>query len=237
MQGGGYQQPPATSFGREQDTSSSSTAAGTTTPFKMLSPSSLIRAVQGDPGKTAAYYATRYFGKEQEPEVNHLLWTQIKRFGLVQVERPDGPNGSAIWVPTYRPKNVSKVFRHNPDDEDLSVLRHAPLRNASSPSSVLSRGGRNDDDFNNNVEGSSPSFGAGSIIHRVIEELLPDIVSLVMQAPGKDIHYYIRMLPEDQRPVAALAFKRLRQEGRLERYEGGSGSFRWRVLAAAPPES
>ena len=195
------------------DAALSSSARGS---YKILTPRTLLKVIQADPGKTAAYYSTRYFGKESEPEVVHLLWTQLKQYGLAQVDRRDGPHSTPCWIPTYRPQNRVHVTRHNPEDEDLTVLRSAPLSDRGTNTSA------------------DPKLPTGSIIDAIIESMKPSVLKLVRDVPDRDIHFYIRQLAEDQRPVGALVFKRMRAEGTIERYStGSSSSFRWRLPSAA----
>lgn len=41
--------------------------------MRALTPQTLLETVRNDPGRTAPYYANRYFGVERASEVNHLL--------------------------------------------------------------------------------------------------------------------------------------------------------------------
>ncbi|CUG84877.1 Hypothetical protein, putative [Bodo saltans] len=198
-----------------------------------LSPPAVLDAVRKDPNQTAAYYATRYFGGPQQTSlVNFVLWSELKKFGQVLVERPHGPSGEAHWVPmAFRPVRT-RVQRHNDDDVDLSVLSHAPppepaTQQQSSDDSTVALV-RTDDLF---ASGSAPL--PDDPVEAITLRLGPLIRSIVAAFPDKDLPFYLRQITDEQdKALAPVVFKQLRLTGMLSRSrsEGQVGAFVWRVV-------
>jgi hypothetical protein len=203
-----------------------------------LSPPLVLDAVRKDPGQTAVYYATRYFGGPQQASVlNFVLWSELKRFGQVLVERPDGPSGEARWVPmAFRPTMRTNVQRHNDDDVDLSVLSHAPPPPPpqASPASVDSSPPAGDTSLApTDVNSASSAPLPDDPVEAIAIRLGPLILSIVGAFPGKDLPFYLRQITDEQdRSLAPVVFKQLRLSGKLlrARAEGHVGAFVWHVV-------
>lgn len=166
--------------------------------------------IRNDPGMTASYYANRYFGKETIMMVNHMLWSQLKRHGKITLDRSDGVDSPPKWYPTFDTPRQHGVARHNPDDEDLSVLKNAADSDAASPRHTP----------------AAPLTGvdAGEVDILRVEAL---VLHLVQKEPRRDIQYYIGLLPFEMRMNAPLTFKRLRESGLLTREATPLGTFVW----------
>lgn len=113
-----------------------------------LSPASVLRTIRQDPGKTSSYYAKQYFGGEDKTvQLNHVLHTELKKFGKVDIRyvkvgaANDAENANprlvipnpnsleagteAVWVPRRRfTGRHHQVHPHRPELEDLSLLEN-----------------------------------------------------------------------------------------------------------------
>lgn len=91
--------------------------------YRTLNASEILAVVQEDRGETAAYYAKRYFGPKTERQVQHLLWTDLKKNGHVDIIRAD-MDAPPRWFPTanFAPK-APRVLKYRAEDYDLSVLK------------------------------------------------------------------------------------------------------------------
>ncbi|KAK7202299.1 hypothetical protein NESM_000301800 [Novymonas esmeraldas] len=175
-----------------------------------LTAASLLQTVRSDPGMTTVYYANRYFGKENVMQLNHLLWSVLKRNGKVDIDRAGGAADAAPrWQPLFATPRKHIVRHHNADDEDLSLLRHAPPAAPVAQKTPTDNGAHDD---------------AGS----VDVELESAIVELVQAMPGMDILHYVMKLPESQQRSAPSVFRRLRKAQILVRELSPSGTYVWR---------
>lgn len=198
-----------------------------------MAPPHVLEAVRNDPRQTASYYATRYFGGAQHTStVNCVLWSELKKFGLVLLERPDGPSGEARWVPQgFSRPTRSRVQRHNDDDVDLSVLSTDVAQGGGTPSS------------SELVPVSTPPSAPSSPLTApedpvvaITNRLGPLVLSLVAAYPDKDLPFYLRQIPDEQdKSLAPVVFKQLRLDGKLSRARAESvvGAFVWRHVPGA----
>lgn len=203
-------------------TGAAAASAGWGTPVvPAVAPPAVLDVVRKDPGQTSMYYATRYFGGVRQSAIlNFVLWSELKRFGLVMVERPDGPSGEARWVPAaFAPPRRSRVRLHNAEEEDLSVLNNHLEKPSVSPS-------------------SSAAFSVDAVqadpVAAITQRLGPLVLSLVGAFPQKDLPYYLRQFHDEQdRALAPVVFKQLRLEGKLARSRevGSTGTFVWSLTA------
>lgn len=93
-------------------------------PVRALDSAALLDVIAEDPGETARYYATRYFGgAKNEKIVVTLLWNDLKKYGFVDMDRGDSTTALAKWFPRYTlAKKGPRVKRYRAEDYDLSVL-------------------------------------------------------------------------------------------------------------------
>lgn len=178
--------------------------------MRPLTAGTLLHTIRSDPGMTTKYYANRYFGPEKHMQLEHLLWKELKKHGKVTLDRIDGPDAPPRWVPLFYYPKRHGVRRHNPEDEDLSVLRHA-----SDSSSV--------------EHASSSAAGEATVEEdkKEMEDRDSAIIRLVHSSPGRDIQFYVLQLPEEMQQGAPQAFRRLRQAGVLQRNQTSQGTFAW----------
>eukprot|EP00796_Vickermania_ingenoplastis_P006636 gene6636-4755_t len=175
--------------------------------LRPLSAASLLHTIRGDPGMTSQYYANRYFGPDRLREVDHLAWQELKKHGKVTLDRIDGPEAPPRWVPIFQNPRRHHVQRHNPEDEDLSVLQRPVATESATGDSLWGA------DL-----GTTPDSAA---------ERDDVILRLVAETPEQDIQCYVSALPEEMRAGAPLAFRRLREAGVLRRSQTPLGTFAW----------
>ncbi|KAG5490834.1 hypothetical protein JKF63_00956 [Porcisia hertigi] len=176
--------------------------------YRPLTPGSLLQTVRRDPGMTTVYYANRYFGGDNVMHLNHLLWGVLKRNGKIDIDRADGKDAAPRWYPLFSNPRRHEVRPHNADEEDLSLLRHAPPSAPTAP--------------------EMPADTPASASPQNSCDLESAIVGLVQAVPGKDIHYYIMELPVQYQRSAPTVFKRLREAGLLMREVTHLGTYVWR---------
>ncbi|KPA81862.1 putative mitochondrial hypothetical protein [Leptomonas pyrrhocoris] len=194
-----------------------------------LSPVNVLNTVRNDPGMTAAYYANRYYGKENVMQVNHMLWSVLKRGGKVDIDRADGADAPPRWYPLFATPRRHNVRQHNADEEDLSLLRRphpptapvAPTMPFGEPTSDCPIAATSSWSSSDKQEGTEEAEVMAS------EELENAIVGLVEAFPGQDIQRYIADLPANMQRRAPSAFKRLREAGLLKRRVTEQGTYVW----------
>lgn len=174
--------------------------------LRAMTPAGVLQTVRADPGMTTTYYCNRYYGKENFMQLNHVLWSVLKRGGKVDIDRADGQDAPPRWYPLFSSPRRHQVRAHDPAEEDLSLLRAAPPTAPEAP--------------------PMPSDAAVDSAQSL--QLESAIVGLVHSSPGRDIHYYIMELPLSFQRGAPAAFKRLRLAGLLEREATATGTFVWR---------
>lgn len=92
--------------------------------YRELDANELLAVIQQDGGETSTYYARRYFGPRTERRLTHLLWTDLKKRGFVDLQRGSDPSAQPRWYACEAvPFRAPKVARYNADDHDLSVLK------------------------------------------------------------------------------------------------------------------
>lgn len=185
---------------------------------RALTPAALLKTVRSDPGMTAAYYANRYFGMEKTMNVTHVLWSQLKRHGKVTLERSDGSEHPPRWYPIFESPKLHEVHWHNPEDEDLSILKEAAMADGGDSGSS---GGAPAAPQAPPVPGPNGGHEADALR---VESL---VLHLVQQEPGKDIQHYIGLLPFEMRMAGPSAFRHLRESGLLTRETTPTGTFVW----------
>lgn len=194
--------------------------AGATRP---LTPANLLATVRNDPGMTAVYYANRYYGKDNVMQLNHVLWSVLKRGGKVDIDRADGVDAPPRWYPLFSVPHRHNVRLHNPEEEDLSLLRQplpptapdAPTMPGAAPSATAA------------AAAASTSQEKKEEEEVVYMQLETTIAGLVEAQPGHDIQFYIAELPPELQRLAPAAFKRLRVAGLLERRVTEQGTYVW----------
>lgn len=93
--------------------------------FRPLSPGALLTVIRNEPGESAKYYALRYFGPVTEAKVKHILWSDLKKFGHVSMER-DRDDDPPRWYPNrYQAPTPPVVKPYRPEEWDLSVLKRS----------------------------------------------------------------------------------------------------------------
>jgi hypothetical protein len=94
--------------------------------FRTLDSATLLEVVQNDSGETARYYALRYFGPKKERAIDLLLWSDLKKYGHVDLSRGEAMDGPARWYPVVHAGAMyrkPRVRRYNAADNDLSLLK------------------------------------------------------------------------------------------------------------------
>lgn len=92
--------------------------------FRALDAAALLTVVQQDSGETAKYYAVRYFGAATEKRVQHLLWSDLKKHGHVDMTRSETQADEPRWfIPSHVSRRAPRVSRYRAEDYDLSVLK------------------------------------------------------------------------------------------------------------------
>lgn len=91
--------------------------------YRQLSPGSLLTVIRNEPGESAKYYALRYFGPTNEPRVKHILWSDLKKFGHVTMERTTEEEPPRWYPNRYEAPQAPVVKPYRPEDWDLSVLK------------------------------------------------------------------------------------------------------------------
>ena len=93
--------------------------------YRQLDSQSLLQAIHEDSGETAKYYATKYFGPKSLRKVETLLWSDLKKYGHVDVERDEDLQSPARWYPVQSyAQRAPIVRRYRAEDYDLSYLQH-----------------------------------------------------------------------------------------------------------------
>eukprot|EP00760_Papus_ankaliazontas_P018964 PhM_4_TR17796/c0_g1_i1/m.46607 len=82
----------------------------------VLSPQTVLSLLRTDPGKTAAYYAKRYFDQDSPAQVNSILWKDLKKHGQVKLERDFYEN--ALWWPETAPLSTNQAGAYAPTSPD-----------------------------------------------------------------------------------------------------------------------
>ena len=98
--------------------------------YRKLTPPMLLEVVKGEPGETHEYYAKMYFGPGSENSVKHNLWTFLKKFGHVTMERSSSGEAPR-WYPINFKAKPPKVKIYDSDEWDLSVLPEHQVKNPS----------------------------------------------------------------------------------------------------------
>ncbi|CCW63221.1 unnamed protein product [Phytomonas sp. EM1] len=189
---------------------------------RSLNPSELLKTIRADPGMTAVYYANRYFGSDKVMQINHILWGQLKRCGKIYHERGEEEEALPRWFPTFGMARIHRVQRHDPNEEDLSLLN--ALKDARSEASAWSDSpgvpAHSEVSFDSNTN-NDDAKGEDTL------EVEMAVMREVQKEPGKDIQHYIHRLPKPMQRSAPLAFKRLRESGMIKREFTSAGSFIW----------
>ncbi|CCW70078.1 unnamed protein product [Phytomonas sp. Hart1] len=185
--------------------------------LRPLTPSELLNTIRGNPGMTAEYYANRYFGKDKVMEINHFLWGNLKRYGKIYHERNES-DAPPKWFPVFGMARIHRVYQHNSENEDLSVLRS--LKDIHLEESAQSDSYTCDDE---SFEDITNEDGVNETNLKVEMTIMQE----VQKKPGEDIQFYIQRLPVDMQRRAPLAFKRLRESGMIKREFTTAGGFVW----------
>lgn len=188
---------------------------------RLLTTEILLETVRCDPGQTAKYYAARYFGSEQESAVSCSLWSELKRFGLVTMDRRDGPSEPPRWFAVKSQPYRARVSRHCDDDVDLSVLQQSAPQEVSTTVSEQQE----------NAAVSDTSPAPQNVDDEVLSRLTPIVLSLVAAHPSHDLPFYLaKLLSDEDRRLAPLVFRQLRLDGKLLRERASKReAFVWKV--------
>lgn len=206
---------------------------------------SLLETVRKDPGMTAKYYANRYFGVENVMRVNHMLWDILKKHGQVTIERPTHDLGAPpVWSPVFAAYRLHSARRHNPDEEDLSLLRNdlSQQQQYTSPERVVTRtsGAENGTSAGTSHDAGcvlSSKCGAPSVDsterHDTADEqtqvrVHAAVLEVVQSNPSQTIQHYVQQISQPLQRHAPNAFRHLRENGLLVREFSAEGKYIWR---------
>eukprot|EP00758_Cryptobia_borreli_P003672 Tbor_TRINITY_DN3904_c0_g1::TRINITY_DN3904_c0_g1_i1::g.714::m.714 len=118
-----------TSVSSDENTERQQMVPATQRFVRNLTPGSVLYTIRHDPGMTVSYYCRRYFGGDTPENIstlNHILWSQLKKYGKTYVQRGAKSMDTAecTWHPMQKTYGrITQVRQHRPEDEDLSFLK------------------------------------------------------------------------------------------------------------------
>ena len=195
---------------------------------------------------TSAYYAKRYFGASQEAAVNSMMWTQLKKFGLVNAERLDGPDEPPTWRPSYQASRWAVVERHKEERCDLSALvwakQHAPEIFHPLPEPVFETARQPQHEMTPSpppTEDEAPpeAVPMSASLKQLVDESMALLSEMIEKEPGRSTSHYSSKLPSDRHRLAApTALSKLKEIGAVGKVKSLSGGYEWLSLSGELPE-